>query len=148
MKGRYTFTIIKPGVVERDQIGPVLAMINGSGFHIAAMKYIQMTRHQAEAFYAVHQGKPFYEGLIDFMTSGPAVVAILEKDNAVEDFRALIGPTDPTKAKEGTIRKRFAENTQRNAVHGSDSDENARRESDFFFSKTERYWKDKHLSLD
>jgi nucleoside-diphosphate kinase len=148
VKGRYTFTIIKPGVVDRDQIGPVLAMINEAGFHIAAMKYIQMTRQQAEAFYSVHRGKPFYEGLVHFMTSGPAVVAILEKDNAVEDFRELIGPTDPAKAKEGSIRERFGENTQRNAVHGSDSDENACRESDFFFSKAQRFWKNKNLSLD
>lgn len=141
MAGTKTFFIIKPGAVSHEHIGPILAMINERGFHIAALKLIQLDQHLAEHFYAVHRHKPFFESLIHYMTSGPVVVGILEKENAVEDYRKLIGATDPAKAEEGTIRKLFAENIERNAVHGSDSDENAALESDFFFSKSERYSK-------
>ena len=136
----YTFTIIKPTAVRKEYIGPILTMINRAGFHIVAMKYVKLTEDQAGAFYEVHKGKPFYESLIEFMTSGPVVVAILEKENAVVDYRKLMGATNPEEAEEGTIRKLFAESLQRNAVHGSDSDENAIRESDFFFLKAERYF--------
>ena len=141
MSGTRTLTIIKPGAVSNEYIGPILNKINAAGFHIAAMKYFKLTLSQAENFYNVHKGKPFYDGLVEFMTSGPVVVAILEKENAVEAYRELIGNTDPTKAKENTIRKLFAVSMQKNAVHGSDSDENAERESDFFFAKSERYSK-------
>jgi len=141
MAGTYTFTIIKPGAVCDEHIGPILNIINDAGFHIAAMKMIKLRTAQARKFYAVHKDKSFYDDLIRFMTSGPIVVAIIEKENAVEDYRKLIGSTDPDKAEEGTIRKLFAESMQKNAVHGSDSDENARIESDFFFSKSERFSK-------
>ncbi len=139
MAGKRTLTIIKPGAVSNEFIGPILAKINAAGFHIAAMKFFRLTRNQAEGFYAVHAEKSFFSSLIDFMTSGPVVVAILEKENAVTEYRKLIGATDPTKAEEGTIRKMFAESIERNAVHGSDSDENAAYECDFFFAKSERY---------
>jgi nucleoside-diphosphate kinase len=141
MKGKITLTIIKPGAVQSEYIGPILNMIHEKGFHIAAMKLTRLTFKQAERFYEVHKGKPFYDGLVEFMTSGPIVVAILEKENAVEDYRKLIGSTDPSKAEEGTIRKLFAESVQKNAVHGSDSDENALKECDFFFSQSERFYK-------
>jgi len=141
MKGRLTLTIIKPGAVEENYIGPILTMIHNDGFHIAAMKLTRLTPHQAELFYQVHRGKPFYEGLIEFMISGPIVVAILEKENAVESYRRLIGSTDPEKAEEGTIRKLYAKSVRQNAVHGSDSDENAEEECDFFFAKSERFYK-------
>ncbi|HBS87180.1 MAG: nucleoside-diphosphate kinase [Bacteroidetes bacterium GWF2_38_335] len=139
MAGRFTFTLIKPGAVRNEYIGPILAMINDKKFHIVAMKYVWLTRNEAEKFYAVHKDKHFFNELIDFMTSGPIVAAILEKDNAVLDYRNLIGATDPNKAAEGTIRKLFAESMQRNAVHGSDSDETAIVECDFFFSMFERF---------
>jgi nucleoside-diphosphate kinase len=114
-------------------------LINEAGFRIKAMKFTQLTKQQASEFYAVHADKNFFEDLTSFMSSGPIVAAILEKENAVADFRKLIGSTDPAKADEGTIRKLFAESMSRNAVHGSDSDENALIESDFFFSKMERF---------
>lgn len=139
MTGSITLTIIKPDAVARGLIGPILESINRSGFHISALKLINLDKEQAEKFYAVHTGKPFYKNLVEFMTSGPVVVAILEKENAVEDFRKLIGATDPAKAEKGTIRNRFAESVERNAVHGSDSDANAVIECDFFFSKAERF---------
>lgn len=139
MSGTKTLTIIKPDAVSREYTGRILDIITRAGFHIAAMKLISLTRKMAEDFYAVHKSKPFYPGLIQFITSGPVVVAILEKENAVEDYRKLIGTTDPAKANEGTIRKMYAESTQKNAVHGSDSDENAATECDFFFSMLERY---------
>ena len=139
MFGTKTFTIIKPGAVSHEYIGPILKVINDAGFHISAMRMLRLTRKQAENFYSIHKDKPFYEGLIEFMTSGAVVVAILEKEKAVEEYRKLIGNTDPNKAKIGTIRKMFAESMQRNAVHGSDSDCNATLECDFFFSKSERY---------
>ncbi len=141
MAGTFTFTIIKPGAVSNEHIGPILKVINESGFHIAAMGLIKLRTAQAEKFYQVHEGKPFYESLIKFMTSGPIVVAILEKENAVEEYRKLLGHTDPEKAEPGTIRKLFAQSMQRNAVHGSDSDENAAIEADFFFAKSERFSK-------
>jgi nucleoside-diphosphate kinase len=139
MNGNFTFSIIKPNAVRTGKTGPILAMINEAGFEIAAMKMVRMTTGQAESFYAVHKGKSFYEGLIEFMTSGPVFVMILKHDNAVEEFRKLIGATDPNKAEPGTIRKIFAVSVQMNAVHGSDSDENAEKEASFFFSLFERF---------
>lgn len=139
MSGNITFTIIKPGAVAHEHIGDILKMISEAGFWTAAMKYVKLSPSQASYFYDVHRGKPFFDGLVEFMTSGPIVVAILERENAVEAYRKLIGNTDPAKAEPGTIRKMFAESIQRNAVHGSDSDENARKEADFFFSKSERF---------
>ncbi len=139
MNSNITFSIIKPNAVRTGKTGPILAMINEAGFEIAAMKMVRLTVAQAESFYAVHKGKPFFEGLIEFMTSGPVFVMILKHDNAVEEFRKLIGATDPNKAEQGTIRRTFAVSVQMNAVHGSDSDENARREASFFFSVFERF---------
>jgi len=139
MNDKITFSIIKPNAVRTGKTGPILAMINEAGFEIAAMKMVRMTIQQAEEFYAVHKGKPFFEGLVEFMTSGPVFVMILKHDNAVEEFRKLIGATDPDKAEQGTIRKTFAVSVQMNAVHGSDSDENAQREANFFFSTIERF---------
>lgn len=139
MNGNFTFSIIKPNAVRTGKTGPILAMINEAGFEIAAIKTVRMTVEQAESFYAVHQGKSFFESLIEFMTSGPVFVMILKHENAVEEFRKLIGATDPDKAEPGTIRKIFAVSLQMNAVHGSDSDENAQREADFFFSTFERF---------
>jgi nucleoside-diphosphate kinase len=141
MAGTKTLTIIKPGAVSNEYIGPILAKINANGFHIAALKLFRLTRIQAESFYAVHKERSFYESLVNFMSSGPVVTAILEKENAVAEYRKLIGNTDPSKAEEGTIRKLFAESIERNAVHGSDSDENAEYECDFFFAKSERFSK-------
>lgn len=142
MKGNITFTIIKPGAVANEHIGDIIKMISVAGFGLAALKFTKLSRQQAEYFYAVHKERPFFNALVEFMSSGPIVVAILEKENAVEDYRKLIGATDPAKAEPGTIRKLFAESVQRNAVHGSDSDENARYEADFFFSGSERF--DRH----
>jgi nucleoside-diphosphate kinase len=139
MSGNQTFTMIKPVAVRNNYIGPILKMINEAGFRIKAMKYTHLTKQQACEFYAVHADKYFFEELTSFMSSGPIVAAILEKENAVADFRKLIGATDPAKAEEGTIRKLYAESMSHNAVHGSDSDENAIIESDFFFSEMERY---------
>jgi len=135
----FTFSIIKPNAVRTGKTGPILAMINEGGFEIAAMRMVKLTTFQAESFYAVHKGKPFFEGLIEFMTSGPVVVMILRHENAVEQFRKLIGSTDPAKAEPGTIRKKFAVSVQMNAVHGSDSAENAIIEANFFFSEIERF---------
>jgi len=139
MSGNLTFTMIKPSAVKSNYSGSILKMINDAGFRIAAMKMVQLTVNQAGAFYAIHQGRPFYESLVRFMSSGPIVAAILEKENAVEDYRRLIGATDPAKAAEGTIRKYFAASVQENAVHGSDSDENAVIEGNFFFSELEKF---------
>jgi nucleoside-diphosphate kinase len=139
MSGNQTFMMIKPVAVKNNKIGPILKMINEAGFRIKAMKFTHLTKQQASDFYAVHADKYFFEDLTSFMSSGPIVAAILEKENAVEDYRKLIGATDPAKAEEGTIRKLYAESMSHNAVHGSDSDENAIIEGDFFFSKTERY---------
>lgn len=139
MSGKITLTMIKPSAVEQGHIGPILAKINETGFRILAMKYMHLTLEQAQEFYKVHSERPFFADLTQFMSSGPIVAAILEKDNAVEDFRKLIGATDPSKADEGTIRKLFGNSIEKNAVHGSDSDENANVEADFFFSKLERF---------
>ena len=139
MSGTITFTMIKPTAVKNNYIGPILKMINEGGFRIKAMKLTQLSAKQAAAFYAVHEGRPFYESLVEFMSSGPIVAAILEKANAVEDYRKLIGATNPEQAAEGTIRKLYATNLQQNAVHGSDSDENAKIEADFFFSFFEKF---------
>lgn len=139
MAANITFTIIKPGAVKNGYLGNILAEIIRDGFKIKAMKYLKLNQDQARAFYAVHKGKPFYESLVEFMISGPIVVAMLEKENAVESFRALIGATDPSKAKEGTIRKKYGESLQANAIHGSDCDENAVIENNFFFSQCERF---------
>jgi nucleoside-diphosphate kinase len=139
MAANFTLTMIKPDAVENNLIGPILKHITEAGFRIKAMKYTRLTKEQAANFYAVHRERPFYEGLIEFMSSGPIVAAILEKNNAISSFRELIGNTNPANAAPGTIRALFAENVQRNAVHGSDSDENAGIESDFFFSKLERF---------
>lgn len=139
MAGNITFTMIKPDGVEANNIGPILAMINKAGFKILAMKYMRLTKEQAGNFYAVHKERPFYGELTEYMSGGPIVAAILTKDNAVADYRKLIGATDPTKADEGTIRKLFAKSIAANAVHGSDSDENAEVESNFFFSHLERF---------
>lgn len=133
-----TFTMIKPDAVKDNHTGAILDRILKEGFKIVAMKYLQLTPQQAGAFYAVHKGKPFYDELVKYMSSGPIVAAILEKENAVEDFRKLIGATDPAKADPGTIRAVFAKSITANAIHGSDSDENAKIESDFFFSALER----------
>jgi nucleoside-diphosphate kinase len=139
MDNNITFSIIKPNAVRTGKAGPILAMINEGGFEISALRMVRLTLTQAETFYSIHKGKPFYEGLIEFMTSGPVVVMILRHENAVNEFRKLIGSTDPNKAEPGTIRKQFAVSVQMNAVHGSDSDENAIREADFFFSGIERF---------
>ncbi len=139
MSGNRTFTMIKPDAVAANNIGPILAMINQAGFRIVALKYTRLSKEQAGAFYEVHKERPFYAELVEFMSSGPIVAAILEKSNAVADFRTLIGATDPAEAAEGTIRKAFAESKGRNAVHGSDSDENAQIEGNFFFSGVERF---------
>lgn len=139
MAGNITFTMIKPTAVKNNHIGSILKMINEAGFRFNAIKFTKLSKEQAAAFYAVHKGKPFFETLIEFMTSGPIVAAILEKDNAVDDYRTLIGATNPENAAEGTIRKLFATNLTQNAVHGSDCDENAIIEADFFFPKTERF---------
>lgn len=140
MHSDFTFSIIKPNAVRTGKTGPILAMINEGGFEIAAMRMVKLTLPQAESFYAVHKGKPFFEGLIEFMTSGPVVVMILRHENAVDQFRKLIGATDPAKAEPGTIRKTFAVSVQMNAVHGSDSVENAIKEANFFFSGIERFY--------
>ncbi|MGB2129602.1 MAG: nucleoside-diphosphate kinase [Flavicella sp.] len=139
MKTNRTFTMLKPDSVEKGNIGAILDKINASGFRIVAMKLTHMTKRDAEAFYAVHSERPFFGELVEFMTRGPIVAAILEKENAVEDFRALIGATNPAEAAEGTIRKLFADSVGENAVHGSDSDENAAIESAFHFSGREQF---------
>ncbi|GHE48154.1 nucleoside diphosphate kinase [Sphingobacterium griseoflavum] len=131
--------MIKPDAVANGHIGAILNDIIAGGFKIVAMKYIQLTAESAGNFYAVHKERPFYGDLVAFMTSGPIVAAILEKENAVEDFRALIGATDPKKADEGTIRNKYAESIEANAVHGSDSNENAEIEGNFYFSQFERF---------
>lgn len=139
MTGNFTFTMIKPAAVESGYTGAILHMITENGFRISALKQLQMTRKDAETFYMVHKDRPFYNDLVGFMSSGPIVAAILEKENAVEEYRKLIGATDPDKALDGTIRKLFAKSVQQNAVHGSDSDENAAIEASFFFAVRERF---------
>lgn len=134
-----TFTMIKPDAVKAGNIGNILQMINAAGFRIVAMKYTHLTMDTAGKFYEVHKERPFYGELCEFMSSGPIVAAILEKDNAVADFRTLIGATNPANAEEGTIRKKYATSIGENAVHGSDSDENATIEGNFFFNGLERF---------
>ena len=137
MSGNRTFTMIKPDAVQAGNIGNIIQMITDAGFSIKAMKLTNLSTEQAQEFYAVHAERPFYSELVSYMTSGAIVAAILEKDNAVADFRALIGATDPAEAAEGTIRKAYAESKGRNAVHGSDSDENAAIECNFHFGVAE-----------
>ena len=139
MTGKLTFTMIKPTAFKNNHAGAILKMINEAGFVIKAMKLTRLTPELAGEFYAIHKGKPFYESLVQFMSSGTIVAALLEKENAVEDYRTLIGATNPENAAEGTVRKLYATSLQQNAVHGSDSDDNANIEADFFFSKTERF---------
>ncbi|MFO8000306.1 MAG: nucleoside-diphosphate kinase [Marinilabilia sp.] len=138
-KGTITLTLIKPQAVKDNHTGEILARIEHSGFRIAALKMVRMPLEKAKLFYEVHKEKPFFEELVTFITSGPVVAALLEKENAVEDFRRLIGATDPAKAEEGTIRNIYARDKTRNAVHGSDSDENAIKEARFFFSEMEEF---------
>lgn len=137
MSGNRTFTMLKPDAIENGHMGKIIDMIIQAGFSIKAMKLTQLTTEQAQKFYEVHAERPFYGELVEYMTSGPIVAAILEKDNAVADFRSLIGATDPAEAAEGTIRKYYAESKGRNAVHGSDSDENATIEGVFHFAANE-----------
>jgi len=137
--GNITFTMIKPEAVAANNIGGILKMIEEGGFRIVAMKKVLLSKDRAAEFYAVHKEKPFFGELVDYMSGGPIIAAILEKDNAVDDFRALIGATNPLDAAEGTIRKKYATSLSENAVHGSDSDENAKIEADFHFSFDERY---------
>lgn len=139
MAGKTTFTMIKPDAVRGGHIGAILKIINDAGFTIKAMKFTQLSKEKAGAFYEVHKERPFYGELVDFMSSGPIVAAILEKDNAVADFRTLIGATNPAEAAEGTIRALYATNMGENAVHGSDSDENALIEGNFHFAGTEQF---------
>lgn len=134
-----TFTMIKPDATKKGNTGGILEMINAAGFRIVAMKMIHLSNEKAGEFYAVHKERPFYGELVEFMSRGPITAAILEKDNAVDDFRKLIGATNPVQAEEGTIRKKYATSIGENAVHGSDSDENAAIEGNFFFSKLEQF---------
>ena len=139
MAGNRTFTMIKPDAVEAGNVGAITKMIQEAGFRIVAMKMTKMSAERAGQFYAVHKERPFYNDLCAYMSSGAIVPMILEKDNAVEDFRTLIGATNPAEAAEGTIRSLFAKSIEANAIHGSDSDENAQIEGNFFFSATEQF---------
>jgi len=140
--GKYTFSMIKPVAMAHSKMGDILSLIISSGFRVAALKLMVLSRKQAETFYEVHKERPFYDDLVNFMISGPIVAMVLEKDNAVVDYRKLMGNTDPAKAEKGTIRQLFALDIQRNAVHGSDSEENAVHEISFFFSKSEIFTKE------
>jgi len=137
MANNRTFTMLKPDSIENGNIGNIISMITEAGFSIKAMKFTRLSEQQAKEFYSVHSERPFYDELVQYMTSGPIIAAILEKNNAVEDFRKLIGNTDPSLAEKNTIRAKYAESKGRNAVHGSDSDENARVESEFHFLSSE-----------
>ncbi len=139
MESNKTFTMIKPDAVANGHIGAILDQITKAGFKIVALKYTKLNGETAGKFYEVHKERGFYGELVEFMSSGPIVAAILEKDNAVEDFRKLIGATDPAKAEKGTIRNLYAQSIGANAVHGSDSDENAAIEGSFFFSGLEKF---------
>lgn len=139
MTGNKTFSMIKPDAVKDGHIGSILQMMESAGFRISALKMTKLTDERAGQFYEVHKERPFYNDLKKYMSSGHIVAMVLEKDNAVADFRKLIGATDPSKADEGTIRKKFAKSMEANAVHGSDSDENAEIEASFFFPRTERF---------
>ena len=132
-----TFGIIKPDAVAKGHAGAILAAIEENGFKLVGFKKIRLTTSQAEAFYEVHKARPFYNGLVAFMTEGPVVVMVLEKENAIADWRKLMGATNPEKAEPGTLRKRFAEDIERNAVHGSDAPETAAIEIPFFFTGSE-----------
>ena len=134
-----TFTMVKPEAVQQGNTGSILKMIEENGFRIVALKKVQLTTARAGLFYEVHKERPFYGELVEYMSGGPIIAAILEKDNAVSDFRTLIGATNPEEADEGTIRKEFATSLSMNAVHGSDSDENANIEANFHFSEEERF---------
>jgi len=135
--GNRTLAILKPDCVKKNLIGQVITKITEAGFKIKAMKFTRLTKECAQGFYEVHHERPFFDGLIEFMTSGPCVPIVLEKENAVEEFRKLIGATDPSKAEDGTIRNLYADSVQTNIVHGSDSDENAAKEISHFFSRKE-----------
>ncbi len=137
MNTNRTFTMLKPDSIEQGNMLPILNMIEAAGFKIIALKYKRMTRDEAEKFYSIHSDKSFFNDLVNFITRGPIVAAALEKDNAVDNFRNLIGSTDPNEAKEGTIRKKYAKSKGENAVHGSDSDENAEIEISFHFDNEE-----------
>jgi len=137
MRTDRTFTMLKPDSIEKGNVGPILEKITSAGFKVVAMKLTQMTKADAQAFYAVHNERPFFSELVTYMTRGPIVAAVLEKENAVEDFRTLIGATNPEEAADGTIRKLYAASIGENAVHGSDSDDNAEIESQFHFSGRE-----------
>ncbi len=139
MSGKITLTMIKPDAVKNGHIGNILADISNAGFKIIAMKLTQLSVQDAQNFYSVHKERPFFNDLVEFMTSGPIVAAVLEKENAIEDFRKLIGATNPQEAAEGTIRQKYAVSIDANAIHGSDSDENAQIEADFHFSGREFY---------
>jgi len=139
MNGNITLTMIKPEAVRNGHTGGILDQIIKGGFGIVAMKYLKLTRQQVEKFYEVHHERPFYNDLVEFMSSGPIVAAVLKKDNAVEAYRAFIGSTNPKDAAAGTVRANFGTNIQENAVHGSDSDDNAIKEAAFFFSELERF---------
>jgi len=139
MSGTLTFTMIKPDAVEAGNTGAIIKMIEEAGFQIQAMRKLRLSRQRAGQFYAVHKERPFYEDLCSYMSSGPIVAMTLVKANAVEDFRTLIGATDPTQAAAGTIRQLFAKSIEANAIHGSDSDDNAKIEGDFFFSGLDRF---------
>ncbi|RDC65258.1 nucleoside-diphosphate kinase [Adhaeribacter pallidiroseus] len=139
MATNQTFTMIKPDAVQDNHIGGITQMMEADGFRIVSLKKTRLTPERAGEFYAVHKERPFYNDLVKYMSSGPIVAMILEKENAVADFRKLIGATNPANAEEGTIRKKFAKSMEANAVHGSDSDENAQIEGDFFFDIDERF---------
>ena len=139
MKNNLTFTMIKPDAMENGYAGEILSMILKNGFRISALKLIHLTNRQAEIFYNIHNKKPFFDELVTFMTRSPIIVAVLKKNNAVEDFRKLIGSTNPEDAEKGTVRKLFATSMGENAIHGSDSEDNAHIESSFFFNKNEMF---------
>lgn len=139
MGGTTTFTMIKPEAMRKGAAGEILGMIQKAGFEIIALKMKQMSKASAEKFYEVHKDRPFFKGLIEFMTSGPIIAAVLKKENAVEDYRTLLGTTNPETAEVGTIRKAFATNVTKNAAHGSDSDDNAEIEIEFHFTKEELF---------
>ena len=139
MKNNLTFTMIKPDAMENGYAGEILSIILKSGFRISALKLIHLTNQQAEIFYNIHRKKPFFDELVTFMTRTPIIVAVLKRNNAVEDFRKLIGSTNPEDAEKGTVRKLFATSMGENAIHGSDSEDNAHIESSFFFNKNEMY---------
>ncbi len=139
MAGKVTFTMIKPDAVKDNHIGGIITMMEEAGFKVVALKKTRLSEERAGQFYEVHKERPFYADLVSYMSSGPIVAMVLEKDNAVADFRKLIGATNPAQAEEGTIRKKYAKSVEANAIHGSDSDENAQIEGDFFFAADERF---------